>query len=157
MYSGDWRERVRQHLYGGGPWRCKPKPWADLVPGYDPGAKTLAAQRMAVRRVIEFGGAMVLWQKRCFYWHVKLRESWFILRIRPGNNIQENLGNPRHVPKWEQERLRGKRDRAAQRWHDDAVMGIRKLPDGSWERYGQDRVWAGNGGEGAADGQESVL
>jgi hypothetical protein len=147
MYSGHWPERIRQHLYGGGPHHCKPKPWAVLVPGYDPDARTLAQQQAAVRRVIELGGAVVLWQKRTWHWLVKFHESLAIGKHRPAANIQENLNNPRRIPKWEQESivadLLARRDRAMQRHKENAEMGIRKLPDGSWESYGRIHAWTG--------------
>jgi hypothetical protein len=163
MYSGHWPERIRQHLYGGGPHHCKPKPWAVLVPGYDPDARTLAQQQAAVRRVIELGGAVVLWQRRrlrwstakgfywkrvrTFYWVVKFRESLAIGSIRPAANYLENLDNPRHIPKWEQDAvvadLLARRDRVVQRHKDNTEMGIRKLPDGSWESYGRVHAWTG--------------
>lgn len=158
MYSGDWRERVRQHLYGGGPWHCKPKPWRFLVPGFDENAKTPQQQRLAVDRVIRQGGAVVLWQKRrlrwgkrgpywkhmrCWYWHVKFRESLAIGSVRPAFNIQENTRNSRHVAKWDQEDMEARWARAAQRRREGAEMGIRRLDDGSWESYGQIPVETG--------------
>jgi len=109
-YAGDWRERVRQHLYGGGAWHCEPKPWADLVPGYDPDARTLEQQRAAVDAVIAAGAVVLLWSGECTGAELKERESGFILRLRPECNIAENLDNPRHVPKWDQEAARAKRD-----------------------------------------------
>lgn len=163
MYSGDWRERIRQHLYGGGPHHCKPKPWAVLVPGYDADARSMAQQKAVVERVIAPGGAVVLWQKRrlrwspakgfywkrvrTFHWVVKFRESLAIGSIRPAANHLENLDNPRHIPKWEQDAviadLLARRDRAVRRHKDNAEMGIRKLPDGSWESYGRVHAWTG--------------
>jgi hypothetical protein len=110
MYSGDPRERVRQHLYGGGPHHCKPKPFADLIPGWDRNARTEPQQRIAVERAFAEGGAVVLWQKRTWHWRVKLVESWMIFRLLPAYNILENTVNRRHVPKWEQERQRRQRD-----------------------------------------------
>jgi hypothetical protein len=126
MYSGWWRERIRQHLYGGGPHHCKPKLWRVLVDGYDPNAVTLKQQRTVVDEIIRRGNAFIIWQKRrlrwnakqgfywkhmrTFYWWVKLRESWAILKLRPIHNILENTDNPRHIPKWELERLLKQRE-----------------------------------------------
>lgn len=127
MYSGWWRERIRQHLYGGGPYHCKPQPWRVLVDGYDPNAVTLKQQRAVVDEVIRRGNAYIIWQKRrlrwskargfhwkhmrTFHWWVKLRESWSIFHERPVHNDLENHSNPRRIPKWELEKLLAQRER----------------------------------------------
>jgi hypothetical protein len=136
MYSGDWTERIRQHMYGGGPYRCTPKDWADLVPGYNPHAKTLATQRRSVRQAIVDGGAQRLWHGDCFYWYVKLRESIAIARHRPLYNIQENLNNSKHVPKWVAQSQRQQRDLKLAAERDSVVLGCRLNPDGTWSAYG---------------------
>lgn len=136
MYSGDWKERIRQHLYGGGRYGCEPKVWADLVPGFDPNARTLKQQQATVKAVIAAGGAYRIWHKNCFYWHVKLRESWHIATMRPRYNIAENTHNSRHVPKWTQMKQRELRDRALIAEESRVEDGIRLLRDGSCERYG---------------------
>jgi hypothetical protein len=149
MYSGDWHERIRQHLYGGGPHHCKPKPWAVLVPGYDENARTDAQQKAAVKQVITQGGAVVLWQKRrlrwssakgfywkrvrTFYWVVKFRESLAIGSIRPAANDRENRDNPRRIPLWDQEAivadLLARRDRAARNRENATEMGVHISPE----------------------------
>lgn len=159
MYSGDWHERIRQHLYGGGPHHSKPKPWAVLVPGYDAAARSDAQQKAAVERVIAQGGAVVLWQKRrlrwssakgfywkhvrTFHWVVKFRESLAIGSIRPAANIRENLDNPRHIPQWEQEAviadLLARRGREAKGREDAIEMGFHTSPkDGSVKWFGSE-------------------
>lgn len=157
-YAGSWKERIRQHLYGGGPWNCEPKPFADLVPGYDPrlagprpfNRRTIAAQLRVVDNVIARRGAFVVWQptrlrwrnrgltrqhSTCFAWYLKARESHSITWRRPAFNIAENLDNPRHVPPRKQEADRAKRDAGKSAWHENAT-GIRRLPNGRIERYG---------------------
>ncbi|MGH8010436.1 MAG: hypothetical protein ACREQ3_25865, partial [Candidatus Binatia bacterium] len=76
------------------------KSWADTVPGYERGLKAVIAER----------GAVPLWQKRCFYGWLKVRESMSISWRRPWYNIQENMNNSRHVPKWKQEAQRLERN-----------------------------------------------
>lgn len=144
MYSGPWEERIRQHLYGGGPHRCTPKVWNVLVPGFDPNARALRQQQAAVQRVIEVGGAVVLWQGRTWHWRVKMRESLAIAKHRPAANIQENLNNSRHIPKWKQEEfvasVVAKRDTKLQRRlrRDDAQMFARIQRadlDAPWQQW----------------------
>lgn len=137
MYSGDWKERIRQHAYGGGPYRCKPKVWADLIPGYDPNARTLRAQRVAVEQMVRLGSAKALWRKRCSHWRVKLHESLVIAWRRPVHNIQENLGNPKHLPQWEAERQRQQRDRTQTITYHGKPMGRiwRETPDSPWQQW----------------------
>lgn len=137
MYSGDWKERIRQHAYGGGPYRCKPKVWVDLIPGYDPDARMLADQRAAVEQMVRLGSAKLLWRKRCYHWRVKLHESLVIAWRRPVHNIQENLSNPKHLPQWEAERQRRQRDRAQRRSaHGDLMWRIhRDSPDAPWQQW----------------------
>jgi hypothetical protein len=126
MTAQRWEERIRQHLYGSSHYQSKPKPWADLVPGYPGGLKT----------VLDEGGAFIIWQGRCFYWWLKLRESWAIAKYRPPFNIQENLSNSRHVPKWDQVSQRKLRDRA--RLTEDSRVFARihrDNVDSQWERW----------------------
>lgn len=142
MYSGDWKERIRQHLYGGGRYQCRPKPWTDLVlTTGQRNAKTLAQQRRAVEEVIAAGLAYRVWHKNCFYWYVKLRESWYIKAMRPRYNILENTGNSRHVRKWDQEAQRLRRDQHATAHLRDACAGWRR------EREGQMVQWYGREAE----------
>jgi hypothetical protein len=134
--ASNWEERVRQHLYGGGQYSCKPKDWADLVPGYDRNARTLKEQRQAVKAVIAVGGAVRLWHGECFYWYLKVKESVLIVKIRPAYNILENAKNPNHIPKWQATAERKKRDRA--RAYEDSTMFARisrKSTDSAWERW----------------------
>lgn len=93
-----YTKRISQHLYGshGNP----PKPWADTVPGYTEG----------IKRVVTHGGCFVIWQKRCFYGYLKLRESWAFIWWRPVYNIQENTHRSSHIPKWKAEEQRAERD-----------------------------------------------
>lgn len=129
------RERVREHLYGGGSHDAVAKPWADLVPGYDPSARTARAQFAVIDRMIADGTVFASYRGECWHWYLKLRESLRIMRVGPPFNIQENMGNPRHVPKWKQEQQRAARDAQRAVWNAKAT-GIRRLPDGRIERYG---------------------
>jgi hypothetical protein len=135
-YAGPWEERVRQHAYGGGQYSCKPQPWADLIPGYDRNARTLKEQCQAVKDMINAGGAVRLWHGECFYWYLKVKESILIARIRPAYNILENTKNPNHVPKWEAQAQRHRRNKA--RAYEDSTMFARisrKNSDSAWERW----------------------
>lgn len=130
-----YEERIRQHLYGGGRYGAKPKPFADLVSGYDPFATTLSAQRRVVKQMIAAGTVYPLWQKECYYWYLKVRESFAIGWHRPVFNIAENMGNSRHIPKWRQEAERAQRDAGRREWNANAT-GIRIHPSGRIEHYG---------------------
>ncbi len=152
MYSGWWRERIRQHLYGGGPHQCKPQLWRVLVPGFDPNAVTRKQQLAVVDAMIRRGDVFIIWQKRRlrwspkkgFYWKhiktfhgwVKLRESWSIFQLHPVHNILENTANPRHIPKWELERLLAQQKRAPQPMRDDRWTGWKLNEDGSPRWFG---------------------
>jgi hypothetical protein len=134
--ANNWEERVRQHAYGGGKYHCEPKDWADLIPGYDRNARTLKEQRQAVKNMIAAGGAVRLWHGECFYWYLKVKESILIARIRPAYNILENTKNPNHVPKWEAQAQRHRRNKA--RAHEDSTMFARisrKNTETKWERW----------------------
>lgn len=137
MTAQKWTERIRQHLYGGGRYGSAPKPWADLVfaLSYDAHAKGQAAQYREIRKMIADGVVYPIYQKRCRYGWLKVRESWSIARLRPAFNVAENVNNPRHIPKWRQESDRAKRDASVTAWHANAT-GIRRHTDGRVERYG---------------------
>jgi hypothetical protein len=124
-YAGPWKGRIRDHLYGGGQYDAEPKPWVDLVPGYDRNAMSRSAQMRAVDKAIAAGAARIVWQKDCFYWYLKVRESWFIARLLPVYNIQENLGNSRHMPKWKAEEARAKRDAGIAEENAAIIGGVR--------------------------------
>lgn len=133
--ANNWEERIRQHLYGGGKYHCEPKDWADLVLGYVHNIRTPKEQRQVVQDVIAAGGAVRLWHGECFYWYLKVKESILIARIRPAYNILENTKNPNHVPKWEAQAARQRRNKA--RAHEDSTMFARisrKNSDSAWER-----------------------
>jgi hypothetical protein len=79
MYSGWWRERIRQHLYGGGRHHCKPQLWRMLVPGFDDNAMnavTRKQQLAVVDRLIREGTVFIIWQKRGLRWNAKRCFYW---------------------------------------------------------------------------------
>jgi hypothetical protein len=137
MYSGDWKERIRQHAYGGGPYRCKPKVWVYLIPGYDPNARTPAQQRAAVKRMIKLGSVKVVWQKTCTHSQVKFKESRTIAWRMPVHNIQENLDNPKHLPQWEAEKQAAQWKAAQTRTQHGQMVGRiwRDNPDAPWQQW----------------------
>lgn len=91
-YVGETGSRYRrdiEHIYGGGKFKAKPKPWSDLEP-----------------RV--FAVPALPWWR----WSRRLTEKLWIWLLLPVYNVQHNTRNPRRIKPWVAEKQRAVRDGA---------------------------------------------
>jgi hypothetical protein len=88
--------------------------------------------------MVAMGSAEILWQKRCFYWWLKKRESFSITWHRPVYNDLENHHNRRRITKQDALVQRALRDKGAaahllfagsgwsvRRNADEEIVGVR--------------------------------
>jgi hypothetical protein len=98
-----WEKRMEEHMWGGGQYDSKPKPWADTVPGWRPDG--------TVDDIIAAGGVYRIWHGRTVPLLLSLGEVVYAIKLkRPYYNHQWNLGNRRRIPLHKQENQRQLRD-----------------------------------------------
>lgn len=87
--TGSRSARDLEHIYGGGRWDAKPKPWNDLKP-------------------VVYSLPSLHW----FRWSRRTTEKLWIWLLLPVYNVQHNTKNPRRIKPWVAEKQRATRDSA---------------------------------------------
>ena len=105
-FQRDWKDRIRQHLWGGGRYDSVPKPWADTVLGWRPDG--------TVEECIRAGGVFLIRKpSRVSPFGLWWREIIFAIWLRlPLYNVQWNLHNPRRIRPAVAREQRARRDRS---------------------------------------------